>query len=229
MRYKTNIFISIIAMIMCIPTIMGQTHYRPRVAIGAKAGASLSHVFFNPSVKQDMALGATAGFTFRYIEESHFGLIAELNWEQRGWKENFDNAPYNYKRTINYLQIPVLTHIYFGHRGQFFFNAGPEIGFKIGESTSSNFDIANASILPAFPATKLNTEEMKMPVHQKVDFGISAGIGGEFYLNPLQSIYLETRFYYGIGNVLESGRQHPFAGSNSMSVMITAGYWFRIK
>lgn len=210
-------------------SVTGQTHYTSKVSIGGKAGVSLSHVFFNPGVRQDLKTGGVAGITFRYVEESHFGIIAELNWEQRGWKENFDGAPYSYNRTINYLQLPVLTHIYFGTRGQFFFNAGPEIGIVLGESTSANFAIADVSMLPGFPTSKLNTKEMEMPVSQKLDFGISAGLGGEFFIDPRQSIYAECRFYYGIGNILKSGRQQPFSSTNAMSVMATLGYWFRIK
>lgn len=68
-----------------------------------------------------------------------------------------------------------------------------------------------------------------MEVNQKIDFGISAGLGGEFFVNPKHSLCLETRFYYGLGNILKSGRREPFSASISMSVMATVGYWFRIK
>lgn len=224
-----DIFLTVLIVATTTVSIKAQTHYASRVSLGGKGGVTISKAFFNPNVKQDMKIGGVVGFMFRYVEESHFGLIAEVNWEQRGWKENFQGAPYDYSRTVNYIQIPVLTHIYFGKRGQFFFNAGPEVGFMIGESTKSNFDIGKASTLPSFPSAKLNTEEMSMPINHKVDFGISAGLGGEFYINPRQSVYLEGRFYYGIGNMLKSGRGEPFAASNSMSVMATVGYWFRIK
>lgn len=206
-----------------------QTHYRSRVSLGAKAGAGFSRVFFNPGVKQNMLAGVVAGMAVRYVEEDHFGLIAELNFEQRGWEENFENAPYSYSRTVNYIQIPLLAHIYFGRRGRFFINAGPEIGFVIGSSEKSNFNPSDISTLPDFPANHKNTQEMTLKINQKIDFGISAGLGGEFFATPRHSFYLEGRFYYGLGNILKSGRREPFAASNSMSVMATLGYWFRIK
>ena len=208
---------------------VAQTHYSLRVSVGVKGGVDFSRVFFNPSVKQGMLTGGVAGVTFRYIEENHFGLIAELNWEQRGWKENFEGAPYHYSRTVNYLQIPLLAHIYFGRRGRLFFNAGPEVGFVLGSSTKANFDPENTAGLPGYPSDIKRTDEMKLPVKQKVDFGISAGLGGEFFVAPRHSLYLEARFYYGLGNILRSGRQEPFSASNSMSVMATVGWWFRIK
>lgn len=206
---------------------MAQTHYSSNVAIGVKGGADLSRVNFTPSVKQSFALGMNGGVTIRYIEENHFGLIAEVNFEQRGWNENFEEYPYKYTRTLNYIQIPFLAHIYFGRRGKFFFNAGPEVGFLIGESTSANFDYNNLSQIKDFLLR--TTYQYQLAAENKVDYGISAGLGGEFNLNRRNSIYIEGRFYYGLGNVLRSGRTENFRGSNSMSVMASIGYWFRVK
>lgn len=204
-----------------------QTHYSSNVSFGIKGGADLSRVMFTPSVKQSFAFGLNGGVTFRYIEENHFGLIVEVNYEQRGWKEDFETYPYEYTRTIDYIQIPFLAHIYFGRRGKFFFNAGPEVGFRIGESTKANFDYMNLSVIKDFPLR--TTYQYQMAAENKMDYGISAGLGGEFSLNRRNSIYLEGRFYYGLGNVLKSGRTENFRGSNSMSIMASVGYWFRIK
>lgn len=204
-----------------------QTHYNSSVYLGVKGGVDLSRVNFTPSVKQSFLPGVNFGASIRYIEENHFGLIAELNFEQRGWKENFEEAPFKYSRTINYLQVPFLAHIYFGRRGRFFFNAGPEIGLRLGESTSANFDYTNVTNITGFPPR--NIYQYLEKAEQVFDYGISAGLGGEFFINRKNSIYLEGRFYYGLGNVLKSGRTENFRGSNSMSLMISAGYWFRIK
>jgi len=206
-----------------------QTHYSSRVSIGAKGGVDLSRIFFNPSVRQNFKIGAVGGVTFRYVEESHFGLIAEMNFVQRGWAQNFEETPYEYSRTINYIEIPVLAHIYFGRRGRFFFNAGPQVAFALGESTSCNFDVDKISTLPGFPYHNRTWHQLRMKTNHKVDFGISAGLGGEFFASPRHSMYLEARFYYGLGNVLKSGRTDPFSASNSMTLSATLGYWFRIK
>lgn len=223
-----TVSIAIIIISFSIPA-KSQTHYRANIAVGVKGGIDLSQIQFTPNVKQGFLIGANAGLCFRYIEENHFGLIAEVNFEQRGWKENFEEYPFEYSRTVNYIQIPFLAHIYFGRRGKFFFNAGPEIGFFIGESTKSNFDYSDIGNVPGFPANIRTTYQYTMPVNGKVDYGISAGLGGEFNINTKNSIYLEGRFYYGLGNVLKSGRAETIRGSNSMSIMISAGYWFRVK
>lgn len=210
-------------------SISAQTHYKANIAIGVKGGADMSRVFFNPGVPQSFQFGGIAGLSFRYIEENHFGLIAEVNWTQRGWKESFNNTPYRYSRTLNYIQIPVMAHIYFGRRGRFFFNAGPEIGFFLSDSTDANFNPWNTEALPDFPNTNRTNIQQTMPVNQKIDYGISAGLGGEFSVNRRHSLYLEARFYYGLGNVLKSGRTDPFNASNQMSVSLCLGYWFRVK
>lgn len=215
---------------LCLGTgmpVAAQSHYESRLYIGAHGGVNLSRVTFTPSVTQSFNIGGNAGINFRYIEEKHFGFIAEVNWEQRGWKDDFEGLPYNYSRTVNYIQIPFLAHIYFGTRARFFINAGPSVSFVIGESTKSNFDAASVASNPDFDNRM--AYHYGLPVHQKVDYGISGGIGGEFGIDPRNSIYLDIRFYYGLADVLKSGRTEPIRGSNAMSISASIGYWFRMK
>lgn len=212
---------------MAIPAV-AQTHYNSNISIGAKAGVDLSRIFFNPSVKQDFKPGMILGGQFRYIEENHFGLIAEINFAQRGWKEKFDNKEFAYSRTIDYLMVPVLAHIYFGRRGRFFANIGPEIGFLLGDKVSSNFDEALAPDIAGFDKYH-TTQQYTEPVKQKVDYGIAAGLGGEFNINRRNSISAEVRFYYGLGNLFSSARKDYFNASNSMNLEFSVGYWFRVK
>lgn len=206
-----------------------QTHFDSRIDIGAKGGVTFSNVMFKPSIMGKFGMGYTAGLTFRYTEENHFGLIAEVNFVQRGWAEKFENLPYNYQRILNYIEIPVMSHIYFGRRGKFFFNAGPEIAYYLGDKIKSNFDYQNTGNLEGFNDKKRRMEQLTMKVSQKLDFGIVAGLGGEFSINPRNSIAVEARVYYGIGNVMPSGRQDTFTVSNQLSIGVTAGYWFRLK
>ena len=93
---------------------LAQTHYESKIEIGGHGGANLSMVSFTPGITQGLLPGANGGINFRYMEENHFGFIVELNFEQRGWKEDFEKRPFSYSRTVNYLQLPFLAHIYFG-------------------------------------------------------------------------------------------------------------------
>lgn len=210
---------------------MAQTHYDGMFTVGAKAGATLSRVQFNPSVPQRMLVGMMAGGCIRYIEERHFGLILELNVEQRGWRERYDDGlDFSYQRRFTYVQMPLLTHIFFGNqRLKGFLNAGPEIGFMIAHSTSSNFDYAHYADIENYPVNNRSNDQLNLPIHSSFDYGISAGIGIEAMLNPKQSISLEGRFYYGLRDVFSNHKKDPFSGSSGMSVMITLGYNYRIK
>lgn len=213
----------------CVGAAHAQTHFDSRVDIGVRGGVTLSEVMFKPSITQKFGLGYTAGLMFRYTEENHFGVIAEVNLVQRGWSEKFEKLPYDYQRILNYVEIPVMSHIYFGKRGKFFFNAGPKVSFFVGDKIKSNFDYSNTTSLPNFNDKNRRTDQLAMDVSQKIDFGIVAGLGGEFSINRRNALNIEARLYYGIGNVMPSGRQDTFSVSNQLSIGITAGYWFRVK
>lgn len=221
---------ALIAIVSCAGVVSGlraQSHYPSRIFVGAHGGADFSRVSFTPSVTQSFLVGGNAGLNFRYIEEKHFGFIVEANWEQRGWKEDFEDKPYSYSRSVDFIQIPVLAHIYFGNRGKFFINAGPSVSFMIGERTRANFDYDNVSSNPDFD-THI-TYQYALPADRKVDYGISGGIGGEFSVDTRNSLYIDARFYFGLGDLVKSGRTEPVRGSNPMTISLSLGYWFRIK
>lgn len=220
----------VVAFAATLPAVAGDFENH-NVSIGVKGGMSLSKVNFQSSVPQKMLGGIVLGASVRYIEEKHFGLIGEINLEQRGWNEDF--APlegYSFKRQFTYIQVPLLTHIYFGSdKARFFVNAGPEIGFMLGEKTTSNFDYENAASIEEFVTNYRKIDQYTLPVKHKVDYGISAGLGMELNLNRKNSLNLEGRFYYGLNDIFSNHKTDPFSGSSSMSVMISLGYNIRIK
>ena len=207
-----------------------QTHYEGQIAVGGKAGATLSRVNFNPTVQQVMLPGMTAGVMFRYIEEKNFGLIAELNLTQRGWKENLEESDYQYSHRFTYLELPVMTHIYFGNRRiKGFFNLGPELNVMLGDGISSNFAYNEAESLQYFHENTRHIEQLSMKVNNRFDYGICGGAGMEVNLNTKHSLLLEGRFYYGLADVFPNHKTDIFSSSNSMSIMVTLGYFYRIK
>ena len=132
--------IAIVSVLLAVMA-FAQAPQQHRLDVGGHAGVTLSKINFNPTVPQSMQTGMTAGVMLRYIAEKNFGLVAELNVAQRGWKESFEESDYSYNRRFTYLELPILTHIYFGgQRVKGFFNLGPELNVMLGEGTSSNFD-----------------------------------------------------------------------------------------
>ena len=207
-----------------------QTHYEGSISVGGKAGATLSRVNFNPTVQQTMLPGMTAGVMFRYIEEKNFGLIAELNMTQRGWKENFEESEYNYSHCFTYLELPIMTHIFFGNqRVKGFFNLGPELNVMLGDGISSNFDYQEAAGLDYFIQDTRHIEQMTLDINNRFDYGICAGAGMEININPKHSLLIEGRFYYGFTDVFPNHKTDIFSSSNSMTINLTLGYFYRLK
>ena len=207
-----------------------QTHYVPHISIGGKAGLSMSRLDISPSVPQSWLMASTGAVTFRYTEEKLFGLVVELGWAQRGWKENFEEAPMRYSRTLTYINLPVMTQIIFGSRRvKCFINLGPELGYMLSSSISANFDYNNLSSVTDWPERPRQREQLAMPVQNKFDYGIAGGAGVEFYLKPRHSVTLEARYYFGLGNIFHSSKADTFSASRCTSIEITLGYNFRLK
>lgn len=225
-----HIIFLLAAVLFGIGAANAQTHYVPHVWIGGHAGMTMSEMSFSPSVRQSMVQGVTAGVSFKYAEERHVGLIAELNISQRGWKEDFEDAPFNYSRRLTYIELPILTHIFFGSRKfKGFVNLGPMVGYMIGDNITSDFDYAHPDQVAGFPLANRSTEQMSMEVKNKFDYGITAGAGCEFIIKRRHAFSLEARYYFGLGNIYPSSKKDTFSASRGTSIMVTLGYMFRLK
>lgn len=208
---------------------IAQTHYRPRVSVGAHAGMTLGEMGFSPSIRQSFLSGFTFGGSFRWAEERHVGLVAELNVAQRGWRENFGESSFAYSRRLTYLELPVMTHIFFGSRRvNAFINLGPQIGYMISSSISSDFDYDNPASVAGFPSNR-QTLQMSLDIKNRFDYGIAAGAGLEFYISPHNSVQLQARYYYGLGNIFSSSQKDHFSASRTSMITVTAGYIFRLR
>lgn len=216
--------------VMTAACAFGQRYYQPHFDIGGKAGMTFSRMAFTPGVEQSMAPGILIGLKARYTEEKFFGLIAELNIEQRGWREVFDETEFNYTRKLTYITLPILTHIYFGSaKAKGFFNLGPSVGYMISESISSNFDYNNPASVEGFPIANRHVNQMSMAVKNKFDYGITAGAGFELTLRGRHHLLIEGRYYYGLGSIFPSNKKDEFSASRSNSIEVSLGYMFRIK
>lgn len=210
-----------------------QREYSPNFSLGAQGGVTLSSMAMSPEIHQKMVQGITMGLRARYHEEKLFGLIGELNITQRGWSEDFarDDAPqFAYSRRLTYIDIPLLTHIYFGpKRVKFIINLGPEVGYLLSDKISANFDYTDIKSVPGFPQGYRNNEQLNKPVENKFDYGITAGGGVEVFINRRNSLLIEGRYYFGLGNIYKATKRDYFAGSRNTTVAVTLGWLFRIR
>lgn len=221
--------IIVLAVVMSAFNTNAQRYYKPRFDIGVKGGMAMSNQSFSPDIKQKMIQGLLFGVTARYSEEKLFGLMAELNIDQRGWQEDFEGAPFDYSRKLTYLDLPIMTHINFGGRKfRGFVNLGPSVGYMISDKISANFDYEDPAKDPNFPMADRHISQMSMKIKNKFDYGIVAGLGGEYRIKDKHSVMIEARYYYGLGNIFPSSKKDEFSASRSSSIQISVGYMFKL-
>lgn len=177
------------------------------------------------------------GLSVRYINEKHVGIIGEINYTQMGWKTKFvedELAENQHEHTLNYITIPVLTHIFFGDKNRVFINLGPQIGVLFGEKEKSNeaFDkwLTEQKKLEAEGgdnyAPKYSTEIYGMKAQQKIDYGLTAGLGVELRTG-IGNFTVEGRYYMGFGDIYKSNKKEPYARSANRAILTKLTYYIK--
>lgn len=221
--------------------------YRNDFAVGVSAGYMMSNVAFVPDVPQKMQTGLTAGLTLRYTCEKYFksicAIVAEVNVAQTGWKEDIldvnnqpvyyaedadKSMPLSYQRKMTYIQVPLLARLGWGRERkgfQGFFQAGPQIGFFLDESASTN--VVAGKPLANDRASQVVAQN-SLAVENKFDYGIAAGAGVEFSMRRVGHFMLEGRYYYGLRNIFKNSKSDYFGKSNFGQIVVKASYLFDI-
>ncbi|MDR1331131.1 MAG: PorT family protein [Tannerella sp.] len=196
--------------------------FRHEWAAGVSGGMNYASVSFSPKVQQSMYAGYTGGLTLRWITEKNLGLQLEANVKQQGWKENFENADdgqdysaFHYRRRMNYVDIPFLTHVYFGSgRMNFFVNLGPQIGFLLGEKTEEN--------LGGVEPQRMNAQHA-MPAAKSFEWGLGGGPGVELRTGAGYFL-LEGRFYYALSDFYDTRRRDAFGKASAQVISVRLSY-----
>ncbi|MCI6160780.1 MAG: porin family protein [Prevotellaceae bacterium] len=218
--------------------------YRNDLSLGVNGGYVFSTLGFTPKVNQTQHGGFAGGLSFRYVCEKYFSTVcsvyAELNYAQIGWKESIldmnDRPVVNkttgvaekYSRTLNYVQLPVFAHLAWGKETkgfQFFFQAGPQFGYYLGDKTEMNFELDKRNV-----TDRVNNvvRQDTMAVENKLDYGIAVGAGVEYSHPKLGHFLLEGRYYYGLGNIYGNSKRDYFAKSNIGNIVLKITYLFNI-
>lgn len=197
-----------------------QEPFTQAISVGVKGGMTSSRFTFVPSVRQRLHTGPVAGISVRYDVERGASLQAELNYRRGGWQERYDSLQTHYTRHLDYLELPLLTHLYIRSGDmRFFLNAGPFFGYLLGESATSAGE-ANMS--------NLDTTRHGIAVRDRLFWGLGGGPGISIPLGNRQRIELEGRFVYGLGNIWSSKRGSTYVQSSEMYFGATLNYFFRL-
>ena len=217
-----------------------QNQFLQEIALGVNGGVNFSKVSFlhnNPAMIQElgdigMRAGMKGGISVRYISMKHFGVQLEVNLTQSGWSEKFKTGDYVNKidfsgvkisRWLNYIEIPLLSHIYFGKKTRFFVNLGPKLG-----------------ILAYYGELKDNMSPEQMAVfnqndpriydkgHNSFDYGLSVGGGLDLLIGRLHTI-VEGRYTFGFGDVYSNSKRDIYQRSNNQNVAVTVAFLLPVK
>ena len=185
---------------------------KPEIYVGATFGASESMVMFKPTVAQGFLQGYNGGLVFRYVADKNVGFQVEMNLSQRGWSEKTGL----YTRQLNYIELPFLTHFYFGNNSRFFFNIGPKISYLISEKNLINTTTASTEV------------QHITKIQNPFDYGVSAGFG---YLINIKGniIQLDTRANYSLSDVFSNDTRDYFDTSNNLYLSVNLAWLLKIK
>lgn len=211
---------------------------RDNIALGASGGVALNTIAFDPTIKQTMHVGYTAGVVARFTSEKYFkalcSLQLELNYTQLGWKENVLNAqsqplPDTYRRDLHYLQLPMLARLAWGRekRGVMgYVLAGPQIGWCLGEQTEQSAFTMNEEGVPDRPNGLY--AQYGMSIDKKFDYGITGGLGMEINTR-VGHFCIEGRYYYGLSDIYKNSKKDVFSRSNHGTIIAKISYLIDIR
>jgi hypothetical protein len=216
--------------------------YRNELAVGVNGGLVMSSIGFTPDMPLSQLMGTTVGLTARYTGEKYFksicAVVAEVNYAQVGWKERIwdlsDRPVINgetgvaeaYSRKMEYIQVPVFARLGWGRERQGFqgfFQIGPQVGIFRSEKTEANYPLDRPNLSDR---TSPIVAQETMPVENRFDYGIAAGLGMEFSQRKLGHFMLEGRYYFGLGNIYGNSKRDYFAKSNFYQIVVKASYLF---
>lgn len=196
----------------------------PELYLGVQGGAVASMVQFAPAVQQNWKeplIGPHAGLVFRYSEHKVCALQVELNYMQRGWREQQTN----YCRRQDYLSLPFLMHLAVGRRFRGFLNLGPEVSVAVYESATG--DAAKVALLHS---KKSSVEAQQYAALEKpFEWGLAAGLGCYYRSQRAGTYQLEARFNYSLSSVFGTGKTDYFTAAVPMNLSLNLAYLWELR
>jgi len=130
-----NIILSSILLLISIFGFTQNEEFDPYFSLGIKQGLNYSSLETSPGIKTSPHFGYQGGLVFRYHNEKYFALQLELNFMQKGWTENLDTIDNSYSRSLNYIELPLITQVVLGKREnlKYYVNLGTSFAYLISE------------------------------------------------------------------------------------------------
>ena len=217
---------SYIVLLLLLVSLMSMAQPRlrtPEIYVGAHAGVMASTMLFRPNVAKidimQSPLTMNGGLVFRYAAHKVCAIQVEANYMQRGWREQIalgTGSIMDYTRQLDYIEIPLLMHLYFGkQRFRGFINLGPQIGYCIRD------------IATQLPSTI--TSPQYQPIEKPFDWGLAGGLGCYYRTKKIGLFQLEARFNFSMGTTYNDRKVDYFSQSNAMNLSLNLAYLWEIK
>ncbi len=209
-------------LLLCSTLSLAQrSNYPKSIWVGLSGGMQLSRYQFVPTVQQNQHLGTHFGALTRIDLEKGASIEIGLNYVQTGWTERFDEDTTGkaYRRDINYLEMPILSHLYLENKlARVFVNAGPFIGYYLGD---------NSSIQGTGFSEQQQTRHA-LPIKNKIAWGLTGGPGVSIKLGNRHRIELEGRIQYDFQDIWSTRREDPYGGSAELRFGASLRYLFKL-
>lgn len=213
-----KIFLSLVFFIPLI-NISAQYNNMSEWYIGFSGGETMSTISLVPKLVDKLfTYNNDAGLAIRYISENNFGLQAEVNYFQSGWKEDLQGygQNYSYSRKLDFVEVPFLLHAYTASKHmRYFLNVGPKVSYLLSETEEL---IDNSTTF----------EQHGKLVEKPFQYGIVGGAGFELHL--WKSILgFEGRYCYQFSNIFNDAIGDYFNTSSMQTVSLNLFYFFQVK
>lgn len=220
--------IILLAVVLAATGLVAQKNkFVPEWNIGVGFGPTFSSVGFTPNVSTKNELQYHGGIGVRYISENHLGIIAEINYSQQGWVQQFkENPEYSHSHQLNYVEMPVLTHIYFGNKVRFIFNLGPKISVLMSEKEDMSDALGDYLASGTYPIQNPSYQYYRN-AEKRFDYGIMAAMGLEFR-SGIGNFALEGRYTFGLGNIYNSSKSDFFSKSSNSVLSVRLSYYVKL-
>lgn len=186
---------------------------------GVNAGATLSDIRGNDALDvYKNALDYLVGLSFELPLNENLSLLANVNYERKSFvhkiqfeqvdfdpiinPDNLDKA--NLRITMQYISVPVNLKYYFGAKKNFYVHGGPYAAVFIDDK----FKFDGKEVAEISGGSDFTT----------LDFGITAGVGAQFNLDPKHNLSVGVRNNLGIANVSKMGAD---VRTNSLNLVLT--------
>jgi hypothetical protein len=202
-----------------------------KIKYGVQAGLNYSTLLgydiptsYNPFYSEKPAFAFLVGVNFEYQIKEKWSLKLNLNYERKSQKsdnnlgltdvygETIGNYDFTLRKNYDYLVLPIMAKYSFGNENSFYVNGGPFIGYLLQSNVTNDL-----KEIDEFSNSSLKTTDG----NNKIDLGLSIGLGKTIAINEKNSIFIEIRENLGLTNTSKNKVWGDgVARTNSLSLIV---------